>query len=165
MNDGQQYTPQNTAGGTPGGPRVGAQPDIGRPAAPMQPAPAGPRPPQPMPGYPVYPGSAPMPQVPGASQPPMPQKPKNSAAKGFAIAGFILALIGLFAVIWQYNKYLSPFGTVGLVMSVVGLLLPEKGEDRNRITFIFAVVGIIISILVLIATLVIGIFDLKPFLY
>ncbi|MDN6769238.1 MAG: hypothetical protein L0L45_05310, partial [Bifidobacterium mongoliense] len=63
------------------------------------------------------------------------------------------------------NKYLSPFGTVGLVMSVVGLLLPEKGEDRNRITFIFAVVGIIISILVLIATLVIGIFELKPFLY
>ncbi len=88
----------------------------------------------------------------------------SGAAKGFAIAGFILALIGLFAVIWQYNKYLSPFGAVGLVMSAVGLLIPEKGEERNHATYIFSMVGIIISVIVLVATLFIGLFNIQPFL-
>jgi Mg2+ and Co2+ transporter CorA len=109
---------------------------------------------------------APMPVPPQqAAMPGQYDRAKSSAAKGFAIAGFILAVIGLFVVVWQYNRYLSPFGTVGLVMSVVGLLIPEKGEDRNRATYIFSVVGIIISVLALIATLVIGIFGLQPFTY
>lgn len=89
----------------------------------------------------------------------------KSAAKGFAIAGFILALIGLFVVVWQYNRFVSPFGTVGLVLSVVGILIPEKGEERSRATYIFAVVGVIVSIIVIIVNLLMGIYDYQPSLY
>ncbi|MFT8358399.1 hypothetical protein [Bifidobacterium aquikefiri] len=89
----------------------------------------------------------------------------KSAAKGFAIAGFILALIGLFVVVWQYNRFVSPFGTVGLVLSVVGILIPEKGEERSRATYIFAVVGVIVSIIVIVVNLLMGIYDYQPSVY
>ncbi|MFT8705352.1 hypothetical protein [Bifidobacterium aquikefiricola] len=89
----------------------------------------------------------------------------KSAAKGFAIAGFILALIGLFIVVWQYNRFVSPFGTVGLVLSVVGILIPEKGEERSRATYIFAVVGVIVSIIAIVVNLLMGIYDYRPSLY
>ncbi|MCI1664295.1 hypothetical protein [Bifidobacterium crudilactis] len=167
MTEGQTPIPQSNQGGNvsganqgntnpnPSGYRQNGQ----RPVANPMNANAGARP-----MYAPRPAGAPIqPQAP--LMPVQYEKAKGSAAKGFAIAGFILALIGLFVVVWQYNRYLNPFGTVGLVMSVVGLLIPEKGEDRNRITYIFAVVGIIISVLVLIATLIIGIFDLQPFVY
>jgi hypothetical protein len=184
MTEGQTPVPQNNAGDTvtgtnhnnanasgyrPNGPQSGVNPNganqNGANPGNINPGNGNPG------AAPTY-GYAPRPmyaQMPAPAQPvAMPgqyEKAKSSAAKGFAIAGFILAVIGLFVVVWQYNKYLSPFGTVGLVMSVVGLLIPEKGEDRNRATYIFSVVGIIISILALIATLVIGIFDLQPFTY
>ncbi|MFT8638398.1 hypothetical protein [Bifidobacterium sp.] len=89
----------------------------------------------------------------------------KSAAKGFAIAGFILALIGLFVVVWQYSRFVSPFGTVGLVLSVVGILIQDKGEERSRATYVFAVVGVIVSILVIVMNLLMGIFDYQPSLY
>ncbi|MFT8649972.1 MAG: hypothetical protein ABF792_05920 [Bifidobacterium psychraerophilum] len=169
MTDEQTNAPRNVQGDPNGGTPLGA-PQSYRQEGPQLNANAQNRQagPQPVYGYAPRPLPSAQPGIP-LSPNPMQQiqvdRTKGSAAKGFAIAGFILALIGLFVVVWQYNKYLSPFGTVGLVMSAVGLLIPEKGEERSRITYIFSVVGIIISILALIATLIIGIFNLQPFTY
>ena len=55
-------------------------------------------------------------------------------------------------------------GSVGPVMSVAGPLIPETSEERNHATYIFSMVGIIISVIVLVATLFIGLFNIQPFL-
>ena len=94
-----------------------------------------------------------------------PQAPVPTATKptpnGFAIAGLVMALIATFVVLVRYHTYLSPFGVIGLILSVLGYTVnrDDDGGTTSRTAQIFAFIGGILSIIAIIITLVTGFVD------
>lgn len=93
------------------------------------------------------------------------QYPPAVAAKkpinGFAIAGLVVSLIATVILLGQFSKFISPFGVVGLILSIIGYLV-NRDEDQtggSRTARIFAIVGAILSIIAIVVTLCIGVFN------
>ena len=158
-----QQAPQASRGVPNGSPESG-----GRSAYGPQPA-SGPKPQfQRDPYAPPqgFTGPGPQPQfnannAPGFSpQQPLPTFMKRSA-NGFAIAGLVVSLIATLVVLGRYSDFLSPFGVIGLILSVIGYAVNrnEDGSAASRTARIFALVGGILSSIAILITLFTGIFD------
>ena len=83
------------------------------------------------------------------------------SANGFAIAGLIISLIATAVILGKYSQYLSPFGVVGLILSILGYMVnrDDEGVVVSRTARVFAIVGGVLSILAILVTLFTGIFD------
>ena len=132
----QQFTPRQRQ---PGPPYGQPGPGFGAPSAhpPFNP---------PSPGFYPQPGRQPF---------------IKRSANGFAIAGLIVSLLATAVVLSRFSQFLSPFGVIGLILSVLGYAVnrDEEGVTTSRTARIFAIVGGILSLVAILVTLFTGIFD------
>jgi xanthine/uracil permease len=94
-------------------------------------------------------------------QAPYMPRPAKKGPNGFAIAGLVVSLIAIFVVLERFSQYVSPFGVVGLILSILGYMvnMDDEGEGRSRTARIFAIVGGVLSLITIVITLLVGLFN------
>ena len=99
---------------------------------------------------------------PAAPQPaPYTPRPVKKGPNGFAIAGLVVSLLATFVVLERFNQYVSPFGVIGLILSILGFMvnMDDEGEGRSRTARIFAIVGGVLSLITVVVTLLVGLIN------
>jgi hypothetical protein len=106
-------------------------------------------------------GGAPAPYAPAPQLAPYAPRPAKKGPNGFAIAGLVVSLLATFVVLERFNQFVSPFGVIGLILSILGYMVnaDDEGEGRSRTARIFAIIGGVLSVITIVVTLLVGLID------